>query len=383
MGIEKKQINSIGLAIFLSANPLSWILPFNSVIVFICLIGLVILLFNNKITNFLNSLLILICYVIVLFFFSMLDVRIEEERLNLYFTSFLVFGITGVLYSQVLIDYRTFFNTILVISILCLPIVYSIDSRNFNSGEEASGFYMGVSYGILRFLLAIIIIVFLTKKTKKTLFLSLVVGFFYIAFYLKYGTRGALLSLLLFLLLLYLLKKDVLNYRVLTLFGFLAFLSLLFFQEGVLFLDGFLNKNDISIEAVSKMAYMINSNIELSNGRETLYNYAFQDISQSPILGLGISSYESRYNIYVHNFLIQGLYEGGLIMLFLFVGVLLLFFKLIVNNRLPKNDKVFLIYVFCSGIIELFFSNVLWRSVFFWYFVCLIFMYRKKVNYGY
>src|SRR5690606_8838226 len=127
---------------------------------------------------------------------------------------------------------------------------------------------------------------------------------------------------------------------------------------------------------------MFNENQEdISNGRGKLLNYAFSDISDNLFLGNGIAVFDEKYGNYPHNFIVQILYEGGILYLIPMSIIILKFFKIIVSNQYSKDYKIFLIYLFTAGIIELLFSNVYWRSVFFWLFIGMLLNNKREKKY--
>lgn len=373
----KNKINSIGLAIFLCANPMSWIFPVSNIIVFICLFSLILLLLNNNVMIFLNKKIILLVLVITLFLFSYAYSLPDKETFILYFSSFLVFGITGILYSCCEFNYKVFYYAVSIIALISIPGVYFIEFRVFDSLISASGFYMGVSYGLLRLILALILTIsFIDKKIFKII--TVIVIVYYLSFYFKYGTRGALLGLLLFLVLLFLEKKKLLKPRTLIIAASLLFLFSFVFIDLLILLKEGLDGLGYSVKAIDKMVMFNESQEDFSNGRGKLLNYAFFDISDNLFLGNGIAVFDEKYGIYPHNFIIQILYEGGLLYLIPMMIIVLKFFKIIVSKHYNKEYKIFLIYLFSAGIIELLFSNVYWRSVFFWLFIGMLLNSKKE-----
>lgn len=131
----------------------------------------------------------------------------------------------------------------------------------------------------------------------------------------------------------------------------------------------FLDQIGINVKAIDKMVRMATMGEELSNGRVRLWEQAFKDITASPLFGNGVSAYEKTNGIYPHNFLIQVFHEGGVLYFIPILIVILKFFRLIFSNIQTKESKIFLIYLLFSGMIELLFSNVYWRNVYFWFFI--------------
>lgn len=365
---RRETINSIGLAILLCANPLSWLLPVSNIIVFFSVISLLIVFINNPITTFFNKKLFVIVGVVLLFVFSYMLGRVEPEVFSLYFLSFLVFGVTGILYSSTQFDYKMFYKSILIISILSLPGIYRISNTDYSQMGDISGFLMGISQGALRLLLGVFLILFLLKKRIIKIG-GLMVIFVYLSFLFSFGTRSSIMGVFLFFVFYYMIKKNILTNRAFILLSLFSLVLSFFMIDIVMIIHDFLQQRGISIKAIDKIVRMSEMNQEFSNGRTRLWVQAFKDISASPLFGNGVSAYEKTNGIYPHNFLIQIFHEGGLLYLIPILIVIVKFFKLLLSNTQSKETKIFLIYLFFSGMIELLFSNVYWRNVYFWFFI--------------
>lgn len=365
---RRETINSIGLAILLCANPLSWLFPINNIIVVFSLISLLIVIVNNPITVFINKKNFIIVGIILFFLFSYLFAKIESTTFSLYFLSFLIFGVTGLLYSGTKFDYKMFYQSIFIISILSLPGIYRISNTDYSQIGDVSGFLMGISQGALRLLLGVFLIMFLVKKRLLKIGALLII-LVYLSFFFSFGTRISIMSLFLFCVFYYMIKKNILSNRAFVLISLFGFLFSFFMMDIVIIVHGFLDQIGINIKAIDKVVVMSEMNQELSNGRTRLWIQAFKDISNSPFFGHGISAYEKANGGYIHNFLIQIFHEGGILYLIAILIVILKFFGLLISNKQPREVKIFLIYLFFSGIIELLFSNVYWRNVYFWFFI--------------
>jgi len=300
--------------------------------------------------------------------FSFIFTSIEPTKFPLYFLSFLSFGVTGILYSSTHFSYKILYKSIFVISLLSLPGIYKISNTDYTHMGDVSGFWMGISQGALRLLLGVILVIpFLKNKFLKVFSIAIIV--LYLIFYFKFGTRGAILGLFLFSIFFYLIKKDLLKIRIFVLITVAGIILSFFLVDIMILLQSSLASIGLSIKALNKMVAFSHLNKELSNGRLDLWIKAFDDISRYPFFGNGITVYEHKYGIYPHNFLIQVFYEGGVIYLFPILLVLLKLVKLLLSKHQSKEIKLFLIYLFFGGIIELVFSNVYWRNVYFWFFI--------------
>src|SRR5690625_3075759 len=180
--LKQSTINSVGLAVLLCANPLSWVYPTNNVIVFISLLSLCILLANNRLITFVNNRLLVGFGVMLLFLFSYAFGDIDYDKYLLYFFSFLAFGMTGLLYTSIKFDYAVFYKAVFVISLLAVPGLLTLINRNYTSMATATGVWMGVSQGALRLILGLCLV--LTVFKNVALKIMAVLGIiFYLNFY--------------------------------------------------------------------------------------------------------------------------------------------------------------------------------------------------------
>lgn len=376
---KRETINSFGLAILLCANPLSWLYPVDNIILAYAAFSLVIVLINNPIVTFINSNLLLIIGVFILFAFSYLAADIDKDTYFLYFYSFIAFGLTGILYASVPINYKTLFKTIFFIAFISLPGIYRVVTTDYSGMGDVSGFWMGISQGATRLVIgSILVLPILKTKFFKTL--TLPVFIVYIGFMITLGTRGALLGILLFIALHYLNNKNKLSIS--TAFVFLVFIAVLnlFFIDILRLFVSVLGYVDLEFKAIEKILRMHDLNIDLSNGRDIIWGNALSGFLDSPIYGNGVSSYFNKYGIYPHNFLLEILYEGGILYGIPILYALLIFVQLVFSNKLTKKQKNIILFVFCAGILEVTFSNIYWRHVMFWYFIAYVLQQRKFLN---
>lgn len=368
---RRKNLNSIGLAILLCANPLSWLFPTDNIILLYATISLIIVILNNPITIFINNKLWIIIGVLFLFLCSFLFANINQELFFLYFFSFIAFGITGILYSSTSIDYKSLFKSIFIIAFISMPGVYRISISDYSDAGDMSGFWMGVSQGAVRLIIGATL-AFSIFKTKINKLIVLPVLIIYLFFLLGLGTRGAVLALLVFIALYYLNKKNKLTKANLFIF-FLALLFLnIFFIDISRVLLSVLVSFNIEFKALDKMVYMYDLGLDVSNGRTALWKQAIGGFIESPLYGNGISSYHFKFGQYPHNFFLEILYEGGVLYGIPILYVLYTFAKLIISDRLTIEQKNTLLFLFCAGILEVSLSSVYWRNVFFWFFISYV-----------
>lgn len=227
------------------------------------------------------------------------------------------------------IDVRTFLYGLMIIPIPAITRVNQIFVMS-NIGYDAIS--MGVSYAFLTPVIASIVYVFVFFKydsiLKKTMILIIVfINSIYASYLFLYGSRGPLLAILLLVLYLFIVKYDLyrnkitINIRRLVLFLFLAVIISTMLIPIFNALNDILQSKSLSFRFVDKILHMHEEG-DISNGRTSIYNFTIENIFQRPIFGHGIGCFYTYYydsNIqYPHNFILQLLYDGGIV-LFLIV----------------------------------------------------------------
>jgi O-antigen ligase len=106
------------------------------------------------------------------------------------------------------------------------------------------------------------------------------------------------------------------------------------------------------------------------NGRDLIISKVLSYIMDKPLLGYGIGSVMeiTGFN-YPHNFALQFLFEGGIILAMPIIYLLINSFKLMFSANVSLNDKTFIFFLFQSSVIQLSFSSYPWQSQIFWLFI--------------
>lgn len=364
----KEKINSIGLAIFLCAKSFVPLYTVEGILVGISLMSFLFLIFANSLYPLFSKKNFIIVGVILLFFMTYIFIDFSPQYLNIYFYSFLIFGCVGLFYSNVEFDYDVLFKSIFIISIVAIPGIIALNNRTFTDMSAATDAWMTASQNCLRLIIGLILVLPIFKKTiYKIAVIALMI--FYLIFYFKYGTRGAILGLIVFLGLYFMLQKKVLTTKNLVLLIFSGLIIARYFDNIIFIIQDALFSIGIEIKALDKMVEITDQGADMSNGRSTLWGYGWKGFVESPIVGNGIGVFRNIYGQYVHNVLLQVMYEGGIIYFLPILVTFIRFFSLIASSHIPIKKKKILLYVFCSGIMEVMFSNVYWRTMAFWFFI--------------
>jgi len=105
------------------------------------------------------------------------------------------------------------------------------------------------------------------------------------------------------------------------------------------------------------------------NGRDSIYKETLNGIINSPIWGNGISHFGDFSGGYPHNLFLQLMYEGGLILLIPFIILILRSIKIMLFRNIKIEIRIFVIFLFCTSVMQLLFSSTYWESQIFWFLI--------------
>ena len=363
--------NSILLALFLSSAPIAWIINSSGTLGVIYLtIGFLSIIINRKIKK---RALIPFFIILVAFLFSSLKYG-NTSDFEKYLMFFLCVGFFGMTISNVKIDITILIKSIFISSILFVPYMYTINLGDNRYESVDYGRWLAVTYGLLGFI-NINIFVLLYARNKYFRFVSFICLCCYLNFYAKYGTRGAIVSVILYSVILIFIKYRLSIKKVIVYMVLLTTIFSVFFYQILNIVIKLLELLNLRIYALEKIIYLESS--DLSNGRGDLIREAFNKIVESPLYGNGISSYEAVHGQYVHNVFVQVMYEFGLIGIIPLLYVIYKSLKNIVDDKVNIDIRLLQSYLFCCGIVELFFSSTFWSSNIFWVFIGFN-LYKRK-----
>lgn len=269
-----------------------------------------------------------------------------------------------------ILKYMTFF------SVLVLPV-----SGDFfkNTGFYYETIGMSSTYNILPFVIAAALHFWYYRKNAGFLmWIGYAINIYYLIQVVVYGNRGPMVSLIVFGVLLLLHKfnsegemnKNTTKTMIITLFVGAAIVFVINnFEELLYGLYNGLKSMDIEISALTKSVQKLDAG-DLSNGRDTVFDFAKNGIKEHYLVGNGIATtyYNSYYTIaYPHNLFLQLWYDLGVIVsipMFYLVGksAYITAFK----SSLKKDNVVIMILLFVLSIPRLCYSAEFWTTIPFW-----------------
>ncbi|HHT7114382.1 TPA: O-antigen ligase family protein [Bacillus cereus] len=110
---------------------------------------------------------------------------------------------------------------------------------------------------------------------------------------------------------------------------------------------------------------------DITNGRTDIYEEAIAGIMHNPIFGhgIGVFHYDAVTNTsyYPHNFVLQLLYDGGILLgLSFIVKAIRITFAIVVGSIKEKDDFCLVVFIVCASIPQVSFSSNIWMVPAFW-----------------
>lgn len=347
----------------------------------------------NKRPKINNSVLLILCSMFLLYF-TAIDHGAENE---LTIPFFLMFAILPFVLPQfVKIDAR-----VLAIASMILPsfgVLYLKELLVFSSEGLME---MDLTYSLLAPIISTVVYLNMYWKDdtwKFKLFIlpfiiANVVYFFYVALF---GSRAPTMSVVLCILFLYVfqVRSDrygiQINQRRLWIIIILLIIVIISFISIVNALDNFLGIYGVDSGTLEKLA-KLSSDGDLSNGRSSLTQAVWTAIWKSPLFGYGMSSsHRVIFAPYPHNFILQFLLEGGVLLALIIIMPMFRFLSRW-YKRCNYNDFSLVTLLLFSSVIGALFSMDVWMNPRLWLFFGVLFSNNmsynnyyliKKNNYG-
>ena len=292
-----------------------------------------------------------------------------------YLSNYLIYGALFLLIPMGNIDFNRVLKIAFYYGVILLPFYARYDyGYGINEvGEFEGGILMTMSYRMLPFILAALFVTL--NKTNKVWerVLGIVVITLYLLIFLIVGARGAITSLFAFLAIYYIIsgKERMQKIARLSIMGIVAIVFFTSFDFIIDYLFNLLDTRGVSSRSIERMYYSSIAGGDVSAGRFKIYKMAFNEFLQSPIWGNGIGSFDSYKGTFPHNIFLQLMVEGGLFFVIPFTVLLIRGLVYIFEKGGKTASGGIMLFVFCSGMIRLFFSSYLWGSHFCWLFILL------------
>ena len=221
-----------------------------------------------------------------------------------------------------------------------------------------TGYSMSFSYALMAPCMTLCVS-FLQNRCKRDLLLGLVL----LSAMVSYGSRGALLCTAVWAVFLLIRKigSGQKERAVLMGLGLLGIAAIAAPGIGPV-LRTWLATQDIRSRT---LRLMMQDTMHLS-GRDALYGQIAQAFRTSPLVMRGIGADRIFLGQYAHNFILELLYEGGLLLGLPLVLILFKFSWQTVKRGLSGDADPWPLLFFCASIPSLMVSSSLWHNMYFW-----------------
>lgn len=152
----------------------------------------------------------------------------------------------------------------------------------------------------------------------------------------------------------------------------------LFFEPIVSFLYNWAESMSFNVESLEKMYRLIETG-NIINNRKELYACAWNGFLESPIIGNGVGGFSVKYGTWTHNFILQLLYEGGILLAPLVLVPLIENCLFVLKEKRITGDEYSLFVLFFSASVpRLLISTELWNTQSFWMLFAFCMLIRNK-----
>lgn len=349
----------------------SYVLFYIAIALFVCLL----ICGSKKIKVYIAQLLVLALFALI----GIISIAINGASAIRYLEYFGCFYIPAILiFSDNEICYNQTLRYVNVINLGYLMFYVLFYHSYLNSSFNYASLQMEAGYNFVPCILfSITCLVYLKKKRLHTIIsiFNIIVSAYYM--FLDNASRGPIISILCFLLIIYIRRQDNIKKTVTVIVGFVIAVTIITNYEAILmWANDLLSALGINIPLLDKLVLWSRTNYTILNGRNMLYDRAFDLIEKSPIIGSGIGGFEKNYHndnlSYVHQYFLQIACEFGVVGLVGSIIVLLNQLKIILSKKFASKNNIseveigFGIVFFCLSMPKLMFSTSYWLTGSFW-----------------
>ena len=274
-------------------------------------------------------------------------------------------------------DPKNVLRNLMVMMVPGLPFITILFAKDNIGNYDAVS--MGTSYAILPILLGGITHFALFRKQSSIFERMLyVVTAIYMFFFIMMSYRGALLSMLLLIMLLYIFrpngKHSLKKYIFIFFCFFILIIYALFKYQIIALIVSLLSSAGIRIATLDK-TLILAARADTLHGRSELFSAAINGIMKSPVFGHGYATFKAYTGyIYPHNMVLQMFFDFGIpiglvILSYIFIRMIN---KLRFYNKTNDAYFCFLLMIICSSIPRVMVSAEMWIVIILWFLIGLI-----------
>lgn len=208
------------------------------------------------------------------------------------------------------------------------------------------------------------------RVTKLLLLPCMIVNVIYFMRIVMYGSRGPILCVILCFVFLALFRRkgyesEKKQIWKMVVFTVLIALFVLYFWEILQLVSSVASRIGLNIRSIDKI-YRLRQTTTIWNGRQYIIAVTIAGIGERPILGHGLSTFLNNTGIiYPHNFILQVLYDGG-VLLFATLIIPLIVGTIQMIRRGEKNEFALFCALFFASVPGALFSGDCWKNGCLW-----------------
>lgn len=307
---------------------------------------------------------------------------------TLFGREFIFYFLAAGILSMYKCDTEKFLRYASYMSLIILPF-YNEIFIEMTSTKYNTSIAMGLSYSMTPLLVAALMHFCFYRKTKGILIKIIYVLDFVLMIQLMIkGNRGTVMLFVVALAYIYINRfsggtKNKTSIIRIVIVIVTAFFAGAYFYEILQFIADFLESMDIEANFIRKI-FALQEEGNVTNGRMRIFKFTMEQLGESPLWGHGLSTlyYNSGGKfIYPHNFILQLLHDGGLL---LAVPVLIVVVRAIWYSFSGEDnqERIIAVYLVVICLPRFMFSADIWESELFWFMVFHSLKYhrfRKKI----
>lgn len=295
------------------------------------------------------------------------------KKTNIEPVEFIAFCIIPLLIGSIaIIDYELVLKILMLFLCTGIPVFTAVFAKA-NHSLQYDAMALSTSYGTAPVIISGIVHFIFYGKEKQSIFVKILycISAVFLLYYIPNSYRGPLLSVVITFLLIWMskgeLRKSPKKFLCAIVLMAGAILIYVNFSYILIALKNITGRLGINVATIDKTLIL---GSDLSDGRIDLYSSALSNILESPIFGHGISTfpYYTGGIEYPHNFVLQFLFDGGIVLFFTLMLIVIPQYVRIFRNKYnqPKGKIPLIILLTGIEITRAFFSGNTWSILQFW-----------------
>ena len=269
--------------------------------------------------------------------------------------------------------YKQVLKNTMYLMCFSLPVINLLFAKGNGIYSSYDAITMGTSYAVLPVIMAgIVHFVFFRNESSRIEKVFYLISFIYTFYFITMSYRGALVALFVTIFFSWYFTSERKNKSnaiiIVSILGILGIIVWYNFNTIIVWLSNVLDSLNIKIALIDKTLSLTETS-GLMHGRIDIYKAAITGFLEKPIFGHGVASFKYFTGIeFPHNFILEFLYDGGLILTSIILMLLISGLKRVnFITRTDSEDKfAFIVLIASISLTRTMVSAEVWRVILFW-----------------